>query len=189
MKSKVRFNAVIALLVFLACACEPKKHDDTVDIAKDANDATIEDRDDRKDADFVVNTIAGSYAEVRLAQLAETHATDAAVKDIARTLQADHTKVILELKSYADKKGIAVFANETDKDSAKIAGLLDEKKAENFDKEWCKMLKDKHQESINKFESILKKSEDQELKNWVATTLPTLKHHMEMLEQQEEKGK
>ena len=76
-------------------ACEPKKQEtvadqESVEVAKDANDSTFEDRDDEKDADFIVNAVASNYAEIKIAQLANNKATDPKVKDIANMLVTDH---------------------------------------------------------------------------------------------------
>jgi putative membrane protein len=104
-------------------------------------------------------------------------------------LKTDHTRLISELKAYADKKGIAVPVAETDEDKGDIRNLAEEKEANKFDEEWCKMLKDRHQKSINKFEARLNKSEDIELKNWVVASLPALRNHLEMLQQNEDRLK
>jgi putative membrane protein len=189
MKSIGVIHALVALLVIFSTACEPKKQDDSAEIAKETNDAMIEDRDVEKDADFIVNTISGSYAEIELAKLAQTRSSDSGVKNIASTLKTDHTRLISELKAYADKKGIAVPVAETDEDKGDIRNLAEEKEANKFDEEWCKMLKDRHQKSINKFEARLNKSEDIELKNWVVASLPALRNHLEMLQQNEDRLK
>lgn len=178
----------IAAALLMACffACQPaKKEDDSAEVAKEANDSTFTDRDDEKDADFVVNTVAANYAEIKLAQLALNKSDDAKVKELATKLEADHTKILNELKQYANKRGIAVPMEETD-DATKDINKLSEKDAKDFDEEWCEVLEDKHQKTINKFESRIDKTEDVELKNWMSATLPDLKSHLELIKQHEE---
>ncbi len=80
MKSLTILKAVVlATLVF--SACQPtKKQEDSSEVAKDQNDEIFDDRDDEKDADFIVNAVAANLAEINLAQLAQSKSTDVDVK-------------------------------------------------------------------------------------------------------------
>lgn len=188
MKSINFFKTLTAItLLLVAVACGSKKQEDSAEIAKEANDEVLEDRDDEKDADFVVNTLASNYAEVRLAQLALNRSSDAGVKDMAKMLETDHNRLISELKTYADKNGIVVPIEETSEDKEDINKLASEADANKFDEKWCEELKDRHQKSINKFEKRLERTEDMELKNWVNATLPALKMHLDMLKKHDER--
>lgn len=176
-----------SLLVIFVTACGPKKQEDSVEIAKETNDAVLTDQDEEKDADFIVNTIAGNYAEIKLAKLAQSRSNDAGVKDLAEMLEKDHTQVVNDLKSYASKNNITVPIEEsTDakKDYNDLAEIQDVNK---FDEKWCDALKDKHQASIDKFEKRLSRTDDAELKTWITATLPTLRMHLDMLKQNEDR--
>jgi putative membrane protein len=178
----------VSAVALIACmtACEPKKtQEDSAEVAMEKNDSTLNDRDDEKDADFVVNTVAGNYAEIKLAQLALNKSNDSKVKEMATKLEEDHTKILNDLKAYADKHGIAVPMEETE-DATKDMNDLAAKEANEFDEKWCEMLEDKHEKTINKFEARMDKTEDPELKNWISATLPALKNHHEMLKQHED---
>jgi putative membrane protein len=182
----------IAAMISLG-ACEPKKQEgvtdqESVEVAKEANDSTFEDRDDEKDADFIVNAVASNYAEIKIAQLANNKATDPKVKDIATMLEKDHTKVLNELKAYANKNGITVPMAENESDAKELADLEKESGAE-FDNEWCEHMKDRHEKTISKFEKRIDKTEDPELKSWISATLPGLKGHLDMLKTREEGAK
>ena len=179
---------VLASFIFLA-ACQPnKKQEDSTEIAKEQNDEVFDDRDDEKDADFVVNTVAASYAEIKLAQLAIKRSNDSEVKKMASMLEADHKKMLKELQAYAGKKGISLPGKETD-EAQKDINKLAEKDSKDFDEDWCDMLEDSHQKTINKFESRIDKTEDAELKNWISKTLPGLRNHHEMLKKHEDRVK
>src|SRR6478735_11605455 len=167
MKSITVFKSLTAVLILLlAVACGSKKQEDSAEIAKEANDEAIDDRDEEKDADFIVNTIAGNYCEVKLAQLALTRSNDAGVKEMAKKLEADHTKIITDLKGYAAQNGISIPLEETESDKKDVNDLASESDPNKFDEKWCSMLKNKHEKTINKFESRLNKTEDLNLKNW-----------------------
>jgi putative membrane protein len=172
------------VLIFAMTACDTKK-DDSAEIAEEQNEEKIEDRDLEKDADFVVNTVASNYAEIKLAQLAKDKATDAKVKEMANMLEKDHSRILDELKAYANKHGISVPLEETTEE-AKDYNNLAEKTGGDFDEKWCETLEDKHEKSINKFEARLDKTEDPELKDWITATLPGLRTHLEMLKERDD---
>lgn len=172
------------VLAFALAACGTKK-EDSAEIAEEQNDQKFEDRDLEKDADFVVNTVSSSLAEIKLAQLAKEKATDTKVKEVADVLEKDHTRVLNELTAYANKHGISVPLEETteaQKDYEKLA----ENDGGEFDDKWCDALEDKHEKSINNFEERLDKTEDPELKDWITATLPGLRTHLEMLKERDD---
>ena len=176
-------------LVLSLLACESKKqdtasNDESIEIAEDANDSTFSERTEEKDADFVVNAVTSNLAESKIAQLAKNKSSNEDVKAMATTLEEQHMKILNELKAYADKKGIAIPLQESDKD-AKEMNKLAEEPTEKFDEKWCDAMEDRHEKSINKFESRLDKTEDPELKDWIVATLPGLKEHLSMIESHE----
>ncbi len=183
---------IISMLaaVFMTAAitsCSPsKKEESSVEVAKDANDETLETRKDEKDAEFIVDAVAGNYAEIKMAQMALNTSMSAEVKDIARMLETDHTKVLTELKGYANKNGISIPMEESEDAKGKIKDLS-EIDVKDFDKKWCSLMVDKHEKSISNFEDRWNKTEDPELKDWINKTLPALKSHLEMLKAHEEK--
>jgi len=179
--------ATILLAVVVTACDSSKKQDDSAEIAKEQNDAVLEDRDDEKDADFIVNTIASNYAEIKLAQLAGTRSSDTGIKDMATLLEKDHSALIRQFQGYAAQKGISVPLEETADDKKEITNLSEEKEAKDFDKKWCSALEDRHQKSINNFEKRLDKTEDVELKNLISNTLPALRAHLAMLKENENK--
>jgi putative membrane protein len=187
MKSITAFRTFAALcLLILVTACEPNKPKESVAIAKDANDEVIDNRKEEKDADFIVNVMAGNYADVNMAQLALNRSTNADVKKTATMLKAHHTNIITELKGYAAKNGITVPLEESDDAKKEYRKLADEKELDDFNKKWCDQVADKHEKAINYFERRLDKTEDVELKNWITSTLPGLKSHLQLLRANEE---
>jgi putative membrane protein len=187
MKKITLFSALGAsALVLSLLACESKKqdtasNDESIEMAEDANDSTFTERTEEKDADFVVNAVTSNLAEIKIAQLAKNKSSNEAVKTMATTLEEQHMKILNELKAYADKNGIAIPLQESDKD-AKEMNKLAEESADKFDEKWCDAMEDRHEKSINKFESRLDKTEDPELKEWIVATLPGLKEHLSMIE-------
>lgn len=89
---------IITLTTVILTSCQPSaREDDSSEIAKEHNDLVITDKDDEKDADFIVNAVAANLSEINLAKLALKKSTDSDVKKIAGMLEADHTKVLSSL--------------------------------------------------------------------------------------------
>ena len=188
---KLRHTIYTMIFIGLFYGCSPSKKDgneNTNETAKETNDQNIEDKDQEKDADFIVDAVAANYAEINLAQQALGRSQDAEVKKMATMLDADHTKVLNELKAYASKNGIVLPVEETEH-AKKDEEKLSEKDAADFDKKWCSELIDAHQNTIDKFEKRIDRTEDPELKNWISATLPSLKMHLQMLKDHKEKIK
>ena len=51
-----------------------------------------------------------------------------------------------------------------------------------FDKAYLSALIDDHKKDVKLFEKEAKSGNDSELKTWAANTLPTLRHHLEMVQ-------
>ena len=188
MKRIFRIFTVLSLVALIGCNEGRRENDDAAtddkdskEVAEEANDEKFEDNDTENDADFVANTVAANYGEIKFAQLAVDRSSNAEVKRIATMLVADHTKVLGELKTLASTKGITVPVEEDDEAKRKTERFSDEA-GKDFDKKWCREMIDRHEESIRKFEKRSEKSEDTELKNWINKTVPSLKHHKEELE-------
>jgi putative membrane protein len=175
----------LVLAVMIIAGCQPNKNKDSSEVAKEQNDAVIDDNKEEKDADFVVNAVAASIAEINLAQLALSKSTDSNLKQMATTLAADHTNVLRSLQGYAATKGISVPTSETE-EAMEDRNDLTEKAGKDFDKEWCEHLQSDHKKTIDKFESRMNKTEDVALKDLISNTLPVLNSHLDMLKSHEE---
>jgi putative membrane protein len=181
----------IALAAVMLTSCQSnnkEQEENSSEIAKEHNDMVLADKDDEKDADFVVNAIAANLSEINMAKLALTKSTNSEVKEIAGTLEADHTKVLSSLKGYAATNGLSTPTTETP-EATEDRNNLAEKTGEDFDKKWCEKMQDNHNKSIRAFESRMNKTEDVALKDLIARTLPDLKNHLVMLKNHEDASK
>ena len=102
--------------------------------------------DDRK---FVEDMVESNYAEIKMATLAQEKSTNSEVKQVARQLESDHSAALSKLKKIAESKSLTVPGAESDKARNQVERFA-EKKADKFDKDWCKEMMDKHDASIKK---------------------------------------
>jgi putative membrane protein len=181
MRSLTTYGMVTALLVTVCVtACQPsKKEEGSAGEAKQQNEANF-DRDEEKDAEFIVNTVSGNLNIIALAQLALKKSTSQEVKSMAAILEKDRTKIQDELTTFAAKRGIAIPSIETS--GAVIDGNeLAESEGQAFDKKWRRSIADKYERRIAQFERRADKTDDMVLKAWIVSTLPTLRSHLGML--------
>jgi putative membrane protein len=188
MKRIFRILTVVSLVSMLACNEAKRENDeatsdnkDSKEQADEANDEKFEDNDMENDADFVAKTVELNYGEIKFAQLATQNSSNPEVKKMAAMLVTDHTKTLNELKAFASGKSISVPVEEDDEARRKTERFSDEA-GKDFDKKWCREMIDRHEESINKFEKRIDKTEDADLKAWLNKTLPVLKSHRDQLE-------
>lgn len=184
-----------SLVLMLACDTRRESdsdnandNEDSKEVAEEANDEKFDDSDTENDADFVANTVAANYGEIKFAGLATQKSSNPEVKKAAAMMVEDHTKSLNELKTLAQSKSITVPVEEDDEAKRKTQRFSDEA-GKDFDKRWCKEMIDRHDESIRKFENRMEKTQDAELKAWISKTLPVLRNHRDHLNMVHEKIK
>ena len=134
-----------------------------------------------RDYKFVTEAVEGGNMEVTLGQLASTKAADQSVRDFGQRMVQDHQKANQELTQLASQKGATVpeaSAKKEDKLEEHLQGLSEAE----FDKAYIKHMVGDHKKVIKEFQKAADKSDDADLKNWAAKTLPTLQEHLRLAE-------
>jgi putative membrane protein len=128
------------------------------------------------DKKFVKKAYKGGMTEVENAKMAKDKAKNDATKDVADRMITDHSK--------ANDK-LADIAKEENLDLSKIQAKTSSMSGDNFDKEYLTMLKKDHESTIAMFEKEANDTgtkEDSDVKQFAKDTLPTLKEHLQMVE-------
>jgi len=133
------------------------------------------------DNGFVATAAQGGMAEVELGKLAQTKATNPAVKQLADTIVADHTQANEELKQIMAKMNMAWPPEMSSKVQAEKEKLEKLSGAE-FDKECVKMMIRDHKHDIRLFEREAKHAENPDVKNFASQALPKLRNHLQLAE-------
>jgi putative membrane protein len=178
--------ALMLLSSVLLYNCNPKDSGDSKDLAEEQNEEKFDDRKAEKDADFVVDAADGGLLEVQAAELAMKTSTSNEVKNFAKMILTDHSKTNTELKALAEKKNITLPIAMSDDNQKKYDDLAD-KTGDEFDKAYCKLMVDDHQEDIKAFKKQAEDGEDPELKSWASEKVTTLEHHLVTAEELEKK--
>jgi putative membrane protein len=126
-------------------------------------------------------------AEIELGQMAQRQSQSKDVKDFAQRMVKDHQAADAKLKKIAGKATLNLpdtLDAENQAVKQKLAGL----NGEAFDKEYIKAMATGHDKAVALFEAASQGSQmPQELKEFAASTLPTLKEHEAMAHSLHEK--
>jgi putative membrane protein len=128
---------------------------------------------------FAMKAADGGMAEVELGRLASQKASNDRVKQFGQKMVDDHSKANNDLKQAATQEGIELPADISAKHKStmqKLSGLS----GAAFDKAYMDAMVKDHVEDVKEFEKASKAPGDSPVKKFAASTLPTLKEHLQM---------
>ncbi len=132
------------------------------------------------DLAFMNDAGPGGMAEVALGRLAVERGTNAQVKQFAGQMIEDHSKAGDKLKSLAHQKQVMLPPNilpkakQTKEKLAKLSGA-------EFDRAYVEAMVEVHEKDVAAFDAVAKHATDADVKAFAANTVPTLKHHLQMI--------
>ena len=130
MKKCYHIFALAASLALVSCNESGRGNDSHLNA--DRNQAAAESNTDKfagkkkKDAEFVYEVVASSYAEIKLAEVASQKSRTPEVKKIAEQLLTDHTSSLNALKTLAQAQAISVPVEESDASKRKLENMAEE---------------------------------------------------------------
>ena len=142
----------------------------------------------RGDRKFIEEAAQGGMAEVELGKLAQQKASIDQVKQFAKRMVDDHQKANDQLKQLASSKGVNVPTDLKAADRREI-DKLQKLSGADFDREYMSHMVSDHKKDVKEFESTAKKAKDNDVKNFAATTLPTLQQHLQQAQSAEDAAK
>ena len=172
MKKYVRITSRLTLAALLAGSLY------LLPTAKAAEESktTTESKLSMNDKKFLKKAYRGGMEEVETAKIAKDKATNDATKEVADRMISDHTKANEDLKKIAEEENL---------DLSTIEARMGKFSDANFDKEYLTMLKKDHEKDIAEFEKEANDTgakEDSDVVAFAKKILPTLKHHLKMVE-------
>ena len=119
-------------------------------------------------------------AEIELGQLAMKNTQDANVRTYAERMVKDHSAADKKLKAIAAKENLQL-PQSLDKEHESLKTKLQGLKGEAFDREYVQAMAKGHDKAVALFESASQQAQmPADLKQFAASTLPTLEQHKEM---------
>lgn len=134
------------------------------------------------DRAFMSKAAQGGLMEVAAGKLAVHRALDPAVRKFAQTMIHDHTAANEKLKSLAGSIQVLLPGSMSQEQQATL-GKLETLVGADFDKTFAQTMVNDHMEDIVEFEKEVKKGQDTAVKDFAASLLPTLRHHLMMANQ------
>lgn len=127
---------------------------------------------------FMLDSAQAGMTEVKLGNVAETQSSKSDIKEFAKLMVQDHTKANNALKEVAKKKNVAL-PESLDAAHQAIVDELSRKKGTNFDSDYVRTMVRDHKKVRDSL-SANRNTADSDLRQWVADTLPTVRHHYKM---------
>ncbi len=141
---------------------------------------------DRSDKSFINNAYQDGLAEVKAGELALGKTANADVKTFAQHMVTDHGSANSDLKSLADSKKVELPSGPSLVAQGKEK-YLDTKSGSDFDKAFASGMVSDHKKAVDAFEKAANEAKDPDVKAFAAKTLPTLKSHLTMAEDLQQK--
>ena len=129
--------------------------------------------------DFVKEAAMSDMYEIASSKLALQKA-DQPTKEFATQKVADHTKTSTELKAATTGLPDAPVPAALDSSHQDKLASLAKLNGADFTKEYHSEQVGAHKDAVSLFERYAKSGDNLKLKSWAETTLPTLRHHLEM---------
>ncbi|MDQ3197628.1 MAG: DUF4142 domain-containing protein [Verrucomicrobiota bacterium] len=156
----------------------------TANAADEKMESKTESKMSANDKKFVKKAYKGGLTEVAEAKVAKEKAKNDATKEIAERMITDHGKANDQLMEIAKEENMDLSKVQ----SKKMPAMSDD----NFDKDYLMELKKDHEKDIALFEKEANDSgakEDSDVVKFAKATLPTLKEHLQMVNEAIEKMK
>lgn len=134
---------------------------------------------EEKDAKFMVKAAEIDLLEIRLGIMAQEKGKTKEVKDLGRMMEDGHNRSLTALTALATKKAITIPTTKLDDDALVDYRKLNNTATSDFDKEYCKMMIKAHKAAITLYDKESTGATDADIKQWVATTLPELRAHLD----------
>ena len=138
------------------------------------------------DQDFVTRASSMNVAEINAHKAAQTKATTADVKAHAKHMLTDHQKMGDEMKALASGKNMTI-SNDPPPEKQQALDVLNAKSGKDWDKGYVDAQVADHNEAISLFESGSASVKDPDLKALIDKTLPTLRSHLQMVQEAQTK--
>lgn len=129
------------------------------------------------DSAFVARASILNQHEIKLLQAGSKMGTNKQLKDHAKMMLTDHNALAKKMSAFAAAKHYP-------KADEKVADDMDDLKGKtgaDWDKAWLNKMVDGHEDAIKTFENARNDVKDSELKALIDNTLPTLRHHLDMV--------
>lgn len=171
----------LGVLSFQACTNQQANNDSKDSLDSLNEQPMVQTTDDG--SEFLTEAASGGMMQVELGKLALEKSQNAKVREFATMMVEQHTNANDELKQLAMSKNVSLPEVPLSEHQDEI-NKLKEKSAADFDKAYVDMMVSDHKEDIDEFQDVAENNDaDADIKTFANKILPTLKSHLQTIEQ------
>ena len=187
MKRGVQAVLGIALAAVIVACSDDRANDANRNAGTAGTGAAVGTSGATADRDFVQDQLEDGRAEIALGKLAAEKATHPEVKEFAQRMVQEHQQAGDELRQAVASANTSVNPPaEPDGDHKNLQEELAKLSGHEFDVKYIDAMVDEHEEAVNELERKAD-SDNPQIKQWVAKTLPAVRQHLEHAKQLDKK--
>lgn len=189
----INIFAGLSALCFVGCAPTSSNTNRTVSnintAATNSNaSSNVSDNLSSSDKEFMDKALQGGMEEVQLGGIAAEKAKNDEVRAFAQKMINEHSEAGNDLREIGKKKGVSLVGG-TSAEQQKEMGEMSKLSGAEFDKAYVKKMVEAHEKDVAEFQKQSQSANDTDVRRFAAETLPTLKTHLEMIKDIQEKLK
>ncbi len=128
---------------------------------------------------FLATAAQYGTVEIQAARLAAEKARSTHVREFAKTMVENHSRVNDSLVQLAETKGVQIPTTPGSEGEDLLKKLRDLDGAQ-FDRVYAEKMLDTHQQAVRLFEQAAQASQDEDVRAFARTQLPTLRDHLRL---------
>ena len=148
---------------------------DSLSMANRQTDTLAKVTTDKDGSEFLVRAAAGGMTEVELAKLAQNKATSDFVRRFSQMMLQDHEATNKKVEAMANARTVTLPAPVLPKDVETLA----KEEGKKFDQKYMDQMVKDHKSTIDLFTKYSDKTKDSSIRNFIQSTLPTLRMHLD----------
>ena len=177
MKSKITCYYAICLMLLPAAAlisCTNKNTTQEITAVKNGQHAGTP-----TDTEFIIHAAASNWINIQFSQLAQTKTNTAAVRELSKKVEEDHSAYLKELQALALKKHIDLPATSLTTLGLEAYKDFFQKTGTDFDTAYCSLMINGYKEAIDQFEKVTVTASDYDTRYWARNVIPALKANLD----------
>ena len=135
-----------------------------------------------QDSKLIFQMASSNIMEVRLGQMAQQKATNAAVKQFGQQMATDHTNLENQLTGLVSKNGTNFQPSMSKENEAEVS-RLEKLSGAQFDQQYMTSMIQHHQQDISTLQSQSQSAKSAEARQMIAASMPVLQQHLTMATQ------
>lgn len=135
-----------------------------------------------QDKMFLKNSAEGSMTEIALSKLALQKSSNSEVKDFAQKMIDDHTKLISDMKPFAEQAGVTP-PTKLKPEHKMVEKKLSALSGDAFDKQYIAAMVKDHHKDLAEFKAEESSTQNADLKSTVSQGEQVVQQHTDMIDQ------